>query len=48
MDYLGRVKALFHRKALLLVLNTIHHRKIPILYPRTVLNIIHDHPFPLG
>ena len=48
MDYLDRAKALFHHKALLLVLNTIHHRKSLILYPSMVLNIIHDHPFPLG
>ena len=48
MDYLDQVKVLFHRKAFLLVLNTIHHRKTAILYLCTVLSIIHDHPFLLG
>ena len=48
MDYLGLTKALFHRKAFLLVLNTIHHRKTPILYLYTVLSTILVHLFPLG
>ena len=48
MDYLDLTKALFHRKALLLVLNTIRRRKIPILYLYTVLSTILVHPFPLG
>ena len=45
MDYLDQVKVLFHRKAFLLVLNTIHHRKTAILYLCTVLSIIHGHLF---
>ena len=48
MDYLDRAKALFHRKAFLLALNTTHHRKTVILDLCTVLSIIRNHPFPLG
>ena len=47
MDYLDRAKVLFHRKAFLLVLNTIRHHKTLILYPFMVLSTILDHLFPL-
>ena len=44
----GPNKSPFHRKAFLLVLNTIHRREILNLYLYRVLSITRDRPFPLG